>query len=143
MISDIIIFLYWSFMLYWIHRAAHVVPWMHKIHMDHHNYILYNTTHWHYSNLLLFNDTWCSTLDLWITEVIPTIIFAFLFDASWIFVIYYVWTAFLQESLEHSKLDWYPFTAGRWHMIHHVKPNRNFSLFLPIWDKLFNTEQKI
>jgi sterol desaturase/sphingolipid hydroxylase (fatty acid hydroxylase superfamily) len=78
---------------------------------------------------------------MWTTEVIPTILFCIVFNASWIFVLYYIWAAFLQDTLEHSNLNWYPLTMGKWHMVHHKDARKNFGLFLPIWDKIFKTEK--
>lgn len=142
MIEPVLLFLTWTLMLYWIHRTAHHVPVLIRFHADHHRYIHQHNTSWHPSNLILYNNTKNSTIDLWITEVLPSMIFAIVFDAWWIFWTYYVWAAFLQETIEHSKLNLYPFTSGKWHMIHHKKPSKNFGLFLPLWDKLFGTEQK-
>jgi sterol desaturase/sphingolipid hydroxylase (fatty acid hydroxylase superfamily) len=114
------------------------------LHLDHHAFINRNgKTNWHWNNLLLFNDTWASTLDLWITEVIPTIVFSLVTGYWFVTVLYYVWAAFLQEPLEHNpKMNMYPFTSGQWHLIHHRNANKNFGLFIPIWDKLFKTEQR-
>ena len=75
----ILTFLLWTLLLYIIHRVIHVhgrrwFPVSFKAHSDHHKYI--NTTggtQWHWNNCFLFNDTWLSTLDLWITEVVPTL----------------------------------------------------------------------
>lgn len=136
-------FLAWTFVLYWIHRAAHSIPMLARLHAHHHSYINQSgsKSNWEFNNLLLFNDNWPSTLDLWITEAIPTVIFAWITGAWWIAVFYYVWAAFLQELLEHrSKFDFYPFTAGEWHLDHHRHPKYNFGLFVPVWDGIFGTE---
>jgi sterol desaturase/sphingolipid hydroxylase (fatty acid hydroxylase superfamily) len=112
--------------------------------MDHHGFILKNKTSWKPNNLLLFNDNWKSTMDLWLTEVIPTIIFSFITGEWWIFVLYYVWAALIQESIEHnSKINLPILTSGRWHLVHHNKPDKNFGLFLPIWDIIFKTNERI
>lgn len=136
-------FLAWTLVLYWIHRAAHAIPALQYAHWDHHWYI---TNHkdmgWHWSNLFLFNDNWISTLDLWLTEVIPTVLFAWFFDAWWLVVFYYVWAAVIQEAVEHnSRINWYPITSGQWHLTHHQNPSKNFGVFIPVWDKVFGTEQ--
>jgi lathosterol oxidase len=141
-VIEIVQFFSWTLLLYWIHRVAHSEPMLLRFHMDHHRYIRNNDTEWNINNLFLFNDTIDSTVDLWITEVIPTIIFALAFNAWWVFWLYYIWAAFFQEDLEHSDLDLYPFTAGKWHMVHHSNPNKNFGLFFPFWDRLFKTENE-
>jgi sterol desaturase/sphingolipid hydroxylase (fatty acid hydroxylase superfamily) len=130
--------------LYWIHRLSHIVPWIKDIHYDHHEYVNTNEVGWHWSNLFLFNDTWKSTFDLWITEVIPTIIMS-LFVGWWLFIVYYLWAAFIQEYIEHNeKVSAYPFiTSGKWHMIHHREDSKNFGLFIPVWDIIFKTNINI
>lgn len=138
------IFLSWTFVLYWIHRAAHRSPLIKHLHRDHHKYINTHPTSWHWNNLFLFNDTWKSTADLWITEVIPTLLFSYVTGAWWISVFYYLWAALLQETIEHnSNFSIYPWlTSGRWHLVHHRNPKLNFGLFFPVWDILFGTCRK-
>jgi sterol desaturase/sphingolipid hydroxylase (fatty acid hydroxylase superfamily) len=135
-------FITWTFVLYWIHRAGHITPVVQDAHRDHHKFININgKTTWHWNNLFLFNDTWTSTADLWITEVIPTLIFSWITGHWWLSVFYYLWAALIQEVVEHNpKFDIFPLlTSGRWHLIHHRDSTRNYGLFLPIWDLLFGT----
>jgi sterol desaturase/sphingolipid hydroxylase (fatty acid hydroxylase superfamily) len=134
-------FFSWTFLLYWVHRLVHAVPLLKKIHWHHHKFAIQNKLKWHWSNLFLFNDDYTSTLDLWITEVIPTMLFSYITGQWWIFIFYYIWAAFFQENLEHSQIDYYPFTSGKWHMVHHKTANKNFGLFFPVWDKIFKTER--
>jgi sterol desaturase/sphingolipid hydroxylase (fatty acid hydroxylase superfamily) len=143
-------FLTWTLVLYVIHRIVHVTPILKKIHWEHHRYISIRLrsinhektlTEWHWNNLLLFNDNVLSTIDLWITEVIPTLIFSYLTGQWWISIFYYIWAAFLQESLEHNpRLNLYPFTSGIWHLQHHKNYKKNYGLFHPLWDRIFQTE---
>lgn len=143
----IFVFISWTLYLYLIHRVIHSIglrlfPVAFNAHADHHRYINTNKqTTWHWNNLFLFNDTWTSTLDLWITEVIPTLIFSYITGEWWISVFYYLWAALVQEVIEHNpKFDLYPFlTSGKWHLIHHHNTSVNYGLFLPIWDILFGT----
>ena len=137
------VFLAWTFMLYWIHRAVHRIPVFNRYHQDHHRFIdRHGGTAWHWNNLLLYNDTMASTIDLWITEVIPTLLFSAVTGFWWLSVAYYLWAALLQEQLEHNpKFDFYPWiTSGRWHLVHHRKQRKNYGLFHPLWDKIFKTE---
>ena len=135
----VLIFLLWTFVIYCAHRLAHEIPVINKIHADHHKYVIQNEVNWHWSTIFLYNDTWLSTLDLWITEVIPTIIMSFIFG-WWLFVAYYVWAAFVQERIEHnSNFDYYPFTGGKWHMVHHRNAKYNYGIFIPFWDIIFRT----
>jgi sterol desaturase/sphingolipid hydroxylase (fatty acid hydroxylase superfamily) len=133
----------WTFVIYWMHRIVHIIPSLNRIHADHHKYVIKNEVTWHWSNLFLYNDTWLSTVDLWITEVIPTILMS-IFVGWWLFIAYYLWAAFVQERIEHNeKFNWYPFTSGRWHMIHHKNAKYNYGIFIPLWDILFGTAKSI
>ena len=127
-------------MLYCVHRLGHITPIIQKIHWHHHKYANTNNLGWHWNNLFLFNDTWISTLDLWITEVIPTIIFCIITGQWWLCIFYYIWAAFIQESIEHNvNIDLPLMTSGKWHRIHHKMHNKNYGLFFPHWDILFRT----
>jgi sterol desaturase/sphingolipid hydroxylase (fatty acid hydroxylase superfamily) len=132
-------FLLWTFTLYWIHRVGHKLPVIRNYHLSHHSFVNHNEIKWHWNNLFLYNDNIKSTIDLWITEVIPTLIFSFIFGCWYIFVFYYLWAAFLQERIEHNKkFDLPILTSGKWHLIHH-KASYNYGLFIPIWDIIFRT----
>jgi sterol desaturase/sphingolipid hydroxylase (fatty acid hydroxylase superfamily) len=133
-------------MLYWIHRLVHKIPILLKYHVDHHLFI--NKTgkksKWEFNNIFLFNDTKKSTIDLWISEVIPTIIFSIVTGEWFIFLFYYLWAAFFQEYLEHNNRINFPlFSFGQWHLIHHKSSNKNFGLFFPVWDIIFKTNKDI
>jgi sterol desaturase/sphingolipid hydroxylase (fatty acid hydroxylase superfamily) len=118
----VVYFLAWTLLLYFIHRIAHKLSYVKAWHWDHHNYIVrYGMQGWRWNNLFLFNDTWTSTLDLWVTEVIPTVVFGWVTGQWWIFIFYYLWAALIQESIEHNKnLDIPLFTSGRWHLGHDI-----------------------
>jgi sterol desaturase/sphingolipid hydroxylase (fatty acid hydroxylase superfamily) len=141
--SYIFYFLFWTFILYWSHRAAHKISWIKKIHNRHHVLIDQNfdiTTRWY--NVFLISHIKEDTYDLWVTEVIPTIIFSLITEQYWILAFYYIWAAFFQETIEHKKnLNLYFLTSGKWHLIHHQTSNKNFGIFFPIWDIIFKTNQ--
>lgn len=140
-------FFLWTFVLYWIHRVGHSLWFLKNYHVDHHQFILknmkeknYTGSRWHWNNLFLFNDTRKSTIDLWLTEVIPTILFSFVTGQWWISVFYYFWAAFIQEIIEHDpNFDLPMLTSGKWHLLHHTKGIKNYGLFLPIWDIVFKS----
>lgn len=140
-------FFFWTLILYWLHRLSHSLKFLKQYHLDHHRFIFKNgntKSKWHVNNLLLYNDSMHSTIDLWLTEVIPTFLFALITGHWWIFVFYYVWAAFFQEFLEHKKgLNLLPFTFGDWHLVHHRNFNYNYGLFFPIWDIVFRTNKYI
>jgi len=139
-------FLLWTFVVYWCHRSAHMIPFMRKFHMDHHRQVTQATIQGlNWKNIFLFFDTWNSTVDQWLTEVIPTIIIAVVLQQWWLLAFYYVWAAFIQEAVEHNdKINLYPFiTSGRWHLIHHDTPTKNYGVFFPIWDIIFKTKKDL
>jgi len=141
----IFVFLSWTLCLYWLHRIIHITPVLRKVHWEHHKYINTHKTGWHWNNLFLFNDNWVSTADLWITEVIPTLIFSYITGQWWVIIFYYFWAALIQEIIEHNpNVNWYPIlTSGKWHLVHHRNNKANFGLFLPVWDILFRTRSKL
>jgi lathosterol oxidase len=139
---EIALFFLWTLMLYGTHRLAHIVPGIKEIHWDHHKHVTMGEIKgWHWSNFFLWNDSWLSTVDLWILEVIPTLIFCYVFNCWWLFVLYWLWGALIQEAIEHNpKVNLYPWcSSGQWHLHHHHHPNKNFGVFTPLWDKLFGT----
>lgn len=139
-------FLLWTLVIYWVHRFTHMfnIPFVTKMHWDHHKQVTNgNVKGLHWSNLFLFNDTWKSTADLWLTEVIPTIIFCAITGQWWILISYYLWAALIQEAVEHNpRFSIYPFlTSGKWHLVHHKDSRANFGLFHPLWDWVFGTKK--
>lgn len=136
-------FLLWTLILYWIHRLGHRLFFVKDLHLDHHRYVLQHNVGWHWSNLFLFNDNLKSTLDLWITEVIPTLIFSYATGQWWISIFYYLWAALIQESIEHNKdFDLPILTSGKWHLLHH-RSKCNYGLFTPVWDIVFRTYKSV
>jgi len=142
----LLIFLLWTFVVYWMHRAAHVIPFMRRFHMDHHKQVSNQTIQGlHWKNALLWFDSKESTIDQWLTEVLPTIAIGIITGHWWLILAYYIWAAFIQEAVEHNaKINLYPFiTSGKWHLIHHDNPNKNYGVFVPIWDIVFSTRKKL
>jgi sterol desaturase/sphingolipid hydroxylase (fatty acid hydroxylase superfamily) len=80
-------------------------------------------------------------VDLWFTEVIPTVIFVLVTGSWWVLIFYYLWAAFIQESIEHrAQVNLTPvLTSGQWHLVHHMHVTSNYGVFLPLWDWLFGT----
>lgn len=142
----IVSFLLWTFCVYWMHRLGHKVSFLKKIHGEHHkHYNKYDGSKgWHWQNLFLFVDNWKSTLDNILSEIIPLIIVSIAFQTYWLIVLYWIWTALIQEWIEDNpKFNLYPFmTSGKWHRIHHKTPKVNFGFLTPIWDIIFRTNQK-
>lgn len=142
-------FLLWNLILYWTHWLGHRIPYIRDFHLQHHKRISYNLKHgvvnrWHWSNIFLFNDDWTSTIDYWITEIIPTLLFCMITGQWWIMIVYYFWAAFIQESVEHNPKINLPFMlSGHRHVLHHKKSTVNYGVLFPIWDKLFGTLKNV
>lgn len=142
----LLVFLLWTFVVYCMHRLAHVLPFMREYHLDHHAQVTDNTIQGlSWKNVFLWFDSWKSTVDQWITEVIPTIVISAVTGHWWLLIAYYVWAAFIQESIEHnSKINLYPvITSGKWHLIHHDDPTKNYGVFIPLWDIVFGTRKSL
>lgn len=143
MIASAFIFIAWTLYLYLLHRLVHITPVIKDIHRKHHVYALTSDTKWRWNNLFLYNDNWIGTLDFWLTEVIPNLIFCYVFNVWWLFILFWVYAGLIQEHLEHNdKINYTFFTAGQWHLIHHRMYNKNYGLYIPLWDKIFKTEFK-
>jgi sterol desaturase/sphingolipid hydroxylase (fatty acid hydroxylase superfamily) len=129
-----------------MHRAAHAISFMRRFHMDHHKQVSNQTINGlNWKNAFLWFDSKESTIDQWLTEVIPTIVISSITGHWWLFVAYYIWAAFIQETVEHNKkINLYPFiTSGKWHLIHHDDPTKNYGVFVPLWDIIFGTRKKL
>jgi sterol desaturase/sphingolipid hydroxylase (fatty acid hydroxylase superfamily) len=139
----VLAFLGWTLIIYCMHRIVHTVPYLKKIHWHHHKHVIHGTGSykWEWTNLFLWVDDLKGTLDQWIMEVIPTILFCWLTGHWWILILYWVDSAFIQEHIEHNrKFDIYPFlTSGKWHMVHHEDHRYNYGIYFPIWDLIFGT----
>lgn len=135
----------WTFILYWIHRVGHQITILSKLHRQHHKFVSENAITWHWSNIFLFNDNWPSTIDLWITEIIPTAIFVIITQQWWLGIGFYLYTAFVQEWLEHNDdFNFYPiYTAGKWHLLHHAQYQCNYGIGTPFWDWIFGTNKTL
>jgi len=140
-----IYFLLWTFCLYWIHVLSHLIK--NKSHAHHHRNFDENAipSKWSWKNFFIWVDDWQSTKDQWITEVIPTFIFSLFTGQWWILGLYWAWSAFVQEIIEHNnKINLYPFlTSGVWHCYHHKDDKCNYGLFFPLWDIIFRTNHGV
>jgi sterol desaturase/sphingolipid hydroxylase (fatty acid hydroxylase superfamily) len=142
----ILYFVAWTFMIYWLHRTFHVVPILKEVHLAHHRHVTLGTgsNGWNWKHMFLWIDDWKGTVDQWLMEIIPTIIFCWVFGQWWLLFFYWLWTAFIQERIEHNKnFNMFPIlTSGSWHLVHHRNCNVNFGVFFPIWDIIFKTDSE-
>ena len=128
--------------MYGMHRVVHSSKLLGYFHIQHHKVINNKETKWHWNNVLLYNDDMKSTIDLWITDVTPTLIFCYFTGQWWIFFVYYFYAAFFQENIEHSFNVNIPLiSSGRWHLAHHSDLRYNYGFVFTFWDKLFKTEK--
>jgi|Laugresbdmm110sd_1035091.scaffolds.fasta_scaffold132998_2 sterol desaturase/sphingolipid hydroxylase (fatty acid hydroxylase superfamily) len=141
----VIYFLLWTLVLYWIHRVAHVFPYLKDIHKEHHRYVIRNKgSGIALRHLLLIHKSKDYTIDLWITEVVPTILFSLVTGQVWILIVYYIWAALFQTSVKYDvNFDIFPITWGAWTLLHYRHNSNNFGSIFTIWDRLFKTNKGI
>lgn len=145
-IEIFLVFFLWIFTLYCVHRAFHKIPFLKRIHWSHHQYIFKKRGNlWNWKILFLYNDDTSSTIDTWLSEVIPTLLICWITGHWWLFLFFYVWAAFIQELIEHNpKINLYPYlTSGKWHLEHHKNWRCNYGLFIPIFDIIFKTNKNV
>lgn len=138
---NVVYFFAWTFILYWIHRFSHrhLTP-LSNIHWEHHKCVQTQQLKWIWPMIFLWQENFKSTLDLLYTEGIPTLLFCAITNQWWILIWWYIWSAFIQERIEHNpNFDFFLLSAGKTHLEHHRNPNYNYSLFFPIWDIIFKT----
>ena len=137
----IVYFLLWTLIIYSLHRIVHQVSIFSYFHREHHRFVRENEIIWHWSNIFLWNDNFKSSIDYWLTEVIPTLLFSIVTGQYWISICFYLYAAFIQERLEHNNnFNLYPFyTSGKWHLMHHTHYPCNFGIITPFWDWVFKT----
>ncbi|MEJ0062639.1 MAG: sterol desaturase family protein [Alphaproteobacteria bacterium] len=141
-----------TFFSYWMHRLAHVhKPWNplwinhkphHQIKYDEHTPVMV----YDWREFIFWFGTWKQTLDVWITDTIPTILAACIIGgAGWyILAFHYFYHVFLSGGLlEHNVKIKGPITrilaCGQFHMQHHRKFDRNFGFVIGLWDYVFRT----
>ena len=140
--QQLFFFFLWTLLMYGMHRVMHSSKLLGYFHIQHHKVINNKETKWHWNNVLLYNDDMKSTIDLWITDVAPTLIFCYFTGQWWIFFVYYFYAAFFQENIEHSFNVNIPLiSSGRWHLTHHKDSRYNYGFVFTFWDKLFKTEK--
>lgn len=146
------VFLLWTFIIYWMHRLAHVrAPFnpLYRIHQGHHQQKYDGTRQgfkieylwWNFGELRL-------AVDIIITQTIPLLILTWFFPSQGLvlLVFHYLYEVFLSEDyLDHNihiQGDVTRFFAwGRFHMTHHHKPKYNYCLMVTLWDFLFRTAE--
>lgn len=129
-------------MLGMTHRAFHTVPFLWYLHKSHHDEVnadYGNRPQW--TAILLWTDSWKTTIDLWLIEYIPTAFYCWIFGCWWIAVMYYFWVAFVQDFIDHNpRFNLYPLlSSGKYHMQHHKNYKINYATMFPWSDWIMGT----
>lgn len=134
--------IYWivgDFLLYWLHRLQHSVPWLWVFHSVHHAE----------RELTTLSQNRRHPVEKALNGLVLYLPLAFVLGLStWTWIPWYIGAQTL-EALQHAQLDWRFGPLYRWfvspvfHSIHHsVDPkhyDRNFGAMFSIWDYAFGT----
>jgi sterol desaturase/sphingolipid hydroxylase (fatty acid hydroxylase superfamily) len=151
-------FLLWSFCAYSLHRLAHLKSTynpLFRIHLAHHltEYGKEDTYAFQWpawpSYLLWFDDL-NSSLDVWITLVLPAAVVSLIIPQTHFSVLgfVYLYEVFLSEhNLDHNPQICGAVTSvlaiGNYHLTHHHYPRYNYGLYLTLWDYVFVTVRPV
>lgn len=123
---------------YWVHFAAHKIPWLWRLHAIHHSpnrlYFL-NAGRFHPLEKVLFQ----------IPEVVPFVILGTNIETIALYFTFNTIHGFFQHSNIQLRLGWlnYIFSLPELHRWHHSKKieesDRNFGNNLIVWDLLFGS----
>lgn len=123
---------------YWVHFAAHKVPWLWRLHAVHHSpgrlYFL-NAGRFHPLEKVLFQ----------LPEVVPFILLGTNIETIALYFTFNTIHGFFQHSNIQMRLGWlnYVFSLPELHRWHHSQKieesDRNFGNNLIVWDLLFGT----
>ena len=146
-----ILFLFWTLCIYLIHRISHIKSSrnvLYKIHLQHHRIDYAKKSNrkfkWYYL-FFYFGDIY-STLDVLIMLTLPAVIIYMVFPRIGIYILllHYIYEVFFSEGLlDHNpkikgKVTYF-FSWGTYHLYHHKVWNKNYSLLITLWDKIFKT----
>ncbi|MDG1905711.1 MAG: sterol desaturase family protein [Arenicella sp.] len=123
---------------YWVHFAAHKIPWLWRLHAIHHSpnrlYFL-NAGRFHPLEKVIFQ----------LPEVVPFILLGTNIETIALYATFNAIHGFFQHSNIQQRLGWlnYVFSLPELHRWHHSKnieeSDRNFGNNLIIWDLVFGT----
>jgi sterol desaturase/sphingolipid hydroxylase (fatty acid hydroxylase superfamily) len=147
-----LLFLVWTFIIYWLHRLSHIhhkLNLLWRIHSAHHRGQYFPSPpdmKFHWSQLFFWHGNIASTLDIYLVFTAPALLI-FLVSPyyGWpILGFHYVYEAFLSgAALDHNlKLKgWLTryFAWGGYHLYHHVHLRQNYGLLITLWDFVFRT----
>lgn len=147
------LFLLWTFLVYWMHRAAHVrskYNFLYKLHLSHHriNYLKEENRAFKWPQLFFYFGSFSASLDVLIMLTLPAFMTFAVFPQYGIYILafHYIYEVFLSEgTLDHNpkikgKVTRF-FAWGEYHLSHHEKWNCNYGLTITFWDLVFGTKQ--
>lgn len=137
-LDAVVLLLGMDFLMYWLHRAAHV-RWLYFIHRPHHGYV-------HPRPLDLFVLSPFEAVSfggLWLA-------FLCLYSPSWLAVVLYLTLNVFFGVLGHTGVELLPPSWTRapvvawlgssvFHAGHHADERHNFGFYTVLWDRLFGT----
>ena len=143
--------LLWTFLSYWVHRAAHYPsvrnPLLY-IHNFHHRIDYSNPSpRWpRFGEYFFWFGKWQRSVDVILSLSIPCLVSAWIIGgmAWWLLPTHYIYEVFFGDTvLDHNPvingLVTHLFSWGQFHLEHHRRQQRNFALSISFWDRLFGT----
>ena len=147
------VLLLWTFIIYWMHRLAHIHHprnplW--QLHRAHHaiGYLSApsQSTWPRFGQFLLWLGSWRASLDVIVSMTIPAIVIAIIIPRYGVplLIFHYFYELFCSEyALDHNPNIQGGITRvfawGDFHLLHHMTPRNNFCLIITLWDRVFRT----
>ncbi|WP_343564317.1 sterol desaturase family protein [Kiloniella sp. b19] len=138
-------FLVFTFVTYWTHRIAHCWKPLWYLHEAHHSVPYKGEYEFSLLNLVGWYNDWRSTLDVWVTEVLPMAGLVLLWPATWpLAVLFYIDNVLSEGLTDHNPRINIPGLAmGKYHIEHHKDMSVNFDGYFRLWDKVFGTQRNV
>lgn len=149
----IILFMFWTLLIYAIHRLAHLrhkYNPLYKLHLYHHkiNYLSSENRRFKWYYIFFYFGGIYETLDVLCMLTIPAVIVYIVSPTIglYVLILHYLYEVFLSEgTLDHNpritgKVT-NVFAWGKYHLTHHRYWRYNYSLIITLWDWVFQTRQ--
>jgi sterol desaturase/sphingolipid hydroxylase (fatty acid hydroxylase superfamily) len=128
-----------DFLLYWLHRAQHRVPWLWRTHAWHHSV---RELYWFSGFRTSFLHSLLYNLP---QTAVPMLVFGLTPLETGAAYAIGVLVQFVEHSNVRLEVGWlrFAFITPQYHRIHHAESafrDRNLAFVFPIWDRLFGTQ---
>lgn len=145
------LFLLWTFLVYLMHRLAHIRHkhnLFHAIHLSHHkiDYLNANNRKFKWYYFFFYFGSLNATLDVLIMLTLPAFIVYFIYPPLGIYILifHYLYEVLLSEgALDHNPAIKGRITSffawGEYHLTHHKTWVSNYGLVITFWDTIFKT----